>query len=195
MHLAPHLILILALAAAPLAAQTCGDCNLDQSVDVIDTLTAAQHAVGLITLGGQAFTNCDVDSSNQVTIVDGLQIAQYAVALPVSLICGGMPPAPGSCAMPTVLTPGVTVNGSTVGAGNDIRPDACALFSSAEDVVYSITLPMRQTLTVTLSNQSYASCLYIQTRCDDPTSELDCTDAGGTTARARPRAPTGSSRP
>ena len=71
----------------------CGDCNLDGSVDVIDSLRAAQHSVGLVTLSGLAYTQCNVHGAlalqpgAAVDVLDAFAIAEVAVGLNVLLIC------------------------------------------------------------------------------------------------------------
>ena len=47
----PTLALCILLATAPIGAQgSCGDCNGDGPVNILDALVAAQHGVGLITI-------------------------------------------------------------------------------------------------------------------------------------------------
>ena len=60
------LVLVLVLTAgAP--GQVCGDCNSDGVANIVDALLGAQHAAALVTLVGQDFDGCDVDSSTSVS--------------------------------------------------------------------------------------------------------------------------------
>jgi len=75
------------------APTTCGDCNGDGLVTILDALVAAQHAAGLTMLTGLDFTNCNViglvepDPGAMVDILDALTIAQSAAGLAVTLMC------------------------------------------------------------------------------------------------------------
>jgi hypothetical protein len=62
-----------------------GDCDLDQDLDIVDALLAAQAAVGLQSPGGVSRAQCEVDGSGVLDVTDALQIAQAAVGLPVTL--------------------------------------------------------------------------------------------------------------
>jgi hypothetical protein len=71
----------------------CGDCNQDGGVTVLDALLAAQHGVAIITLAGEAFSNCNVtgavepDPGPVVDVLDALTIAQEAAGLAPPLSC------------------------------------------------------------------------------------------------------------
>jgi hypothetical protein len=70
----------------------CGDCDQDGDIDVLDSLAASQHAVGLVQLTGAALASCDVDVGSSpvpvaVTIVDALTIARVASGLVAALDC------------------------------------------------------------------------------------------------------------
>lgn len=69
------------------ATTLCGDCNLDGTLNILDSLTAAQHAVATISLSGAAFDNCDADTNGNVDILDALLLAQAAAGLPVTPSC------------------------------------------------------------------------------------------------------------
>lgn len=72
---------------------TCGDCNEDGSMDILDALQAAQHAAGVLTLSARGQTACNVtgtlapDPGAAVDILDALMLAQAAAGLPVTLAC------------------------------------------------------------------------------------------------------------
>jgi hypothetical protein len=74
-------------------ASSCGDCNGDGMVTILDALVAAQHSAALITLTGVDFSNCNVvgalepDPSAEVSILDALTLAQAAAGLPAALVC------------------------------------------------------------------------------------------------------------
>ena len=71
----------------------CGDCNTDGVVDVLDALLAAQAEVGVALLTPTQFANCNVegalepDPGAEVTVLDALRLAQFAVGSPVPLDC------------------------------------------------------------------------------------------------------------
>ena len=65
----------------------CGDCDLNLTVNILDALQAAKHAVGLIVLVGLQFDSCDVDNDPDVDVIDSLFIAQASAGLPVTLTC------------------------------------------------------------------------------------------------------------
>ncbi len=56
-----------------------GDTNQDGEVTTVDALLALQHAVGTVTLTGDAFTAGDMDYSNDITTLDALLILQLAL--------------------------------------------------------------------------------------------------------------------
>jgi hypothetical protein len=63
---------------------TCGDCNEDGSVNILDALRAAQHAAGMVTLTDVGFDNCNVDmgsGSTVVNILDALALARHDLGL------------------------------------------------------------------------------------------------------------------
>ena len=70
---------------APLQAQTLGDVNNDNNINIVDALMVAQYYVGLNPAGFYA-ANADVNCDSSVTIVDALMIAQYYVGL-ISSFC------------------------------------------------------------------------------------------------------------
>jgi hypothetical protein len=72
----------------------CGDCDLDGDVDVLDALDAARHGIGLTTLVGAAFDNCDVQpdhGNGEVNVLDALPIAQFSVGIRPALLCAASP--------------------------------------------------------------------------------------------------------
>jgi hypothetical protein len=72
---------------------TCGDCNGDGVISILDALAAAQHGVGSIVLAPAAFSNCNVtgllepDPGAVVSILDALAIAQVSAGLSIPLAC------------------------------------------------------------------------------------------------------------
>lgn len=66
----------------------CGDCNLNGSgPDILDSLTAAQIAVGLVMPSPEQDLCCDVDFNSSINILDSLAMAQAAAGIPVTLMC------------------------------------------------------------------------------------------------------------
>ena len=179
----------LTLLCATATAQVCGDCNEDGLVNIVDALTGAQHSVGSFSLMGQAFANCDVNSSGAVDIVDALVIAQFSTGLPAVPNCGGTPSF-GSCSTPISITPGLPYSGTTVSADDDSYP-TCSIFSTAEDLVFRLTLVSTRTISIDLTNPSYGSALYVQTVCGSEASELGCDDSGGSQHIVLPSSPAG----
>ncbi len=87
-------------APGPFSCTTCGDCNQDGQVTIVDALKAARVAAGLDTFPttGRAFDACNVDGAATpgITVVDALQIAQYVSGLAplnCTLSTGGAVPA------------------------------------------------------------------------------------------------------
>lgn len=84
------LIMLAALTMVPVWAQTPGDANRDNSINIVDALMTAQYYVGLNPspfYSAQADVNCD----GSVTIVDALTIAQYYVGLITQFPCSPTP--------------------------------------------------------------------------------------------------------
>jgi spore coat protein H len=74
------MVLILFFGAVSANAQTLGDVNSSNSVDIVDALLVAQYYVGLqVTNFNPAYADVNADAS--VTIVDALLIAQFYVGL------------------------------------------------------------------------------------------------------------------
>ena len=79
--------------SCPVASTSCGDCNLDGVINILDALVAAQIAASLVGPSPQQFDWCNVsgaiypDPAAIVNILDALLIAQTAAGLPVTLVC------------------------------------------------------------------------------------------------------------
>ncbi len=58
-----------------------GDCDLNGTVNITDAVLALRHAMGLITLTGNAFLAGDVDGNGSVAITDAVSIMRYAMGL------------------------------------------------------------------------------------------------------------------
>lgn len=58
-----------------------GDIDLNGSITIADAVLALRHALGLITLEGQALANGDVDGSGGVTVADAVQILRRSMGL------------------------------------------------------------------------------------------------------------------
>lgn len=82
--------------------------------------------------------------------------------------------APAWCAAAPALTPGVTVHGTTVGAGDHSRA-SCArgALSGERAYVLQLTEDARVSLRV---RADYDAALYVRSSCDDEVSELACND-------------------
>ena len=81
----------------------------------------------------------------------------------------------GTCADPFIIAPGVLMPGTTVGGGEDSFGN-CAVFSTAEDVTYSLTFTGTRDVTIDCLNPSYGAVIYVQTICGDNMSEIACND-------------------
>jgi hypothetical protein len=81
------LALVAAIAAAPAGAQTCGDCNMDGQLSILDALLGAQIGAGLVAPTPAHLPVCDVDTSGAIDVLDALRMAQAAAGLPVTLSC------------------------------------------------------------------------------------------------------------
>ena len=77
-------LLMIALAAAPAAAQVCGDANGDGDVTVSDGVQALRAAADLSTICDSA---CDVDGNGSITVSDGVNILRKAADLSVNEAC------------------------------------------------------------------------------------------------------------
>ena len=77
-------LLVIGLAAAPAAAQVCGDANGDGNVTVSDGVQALRAAADLPSVCDAA---CDVDGNGTVTVSDGVNILRKAADLAVNEAC------------------------------------------------------------------------------------------------------------
>lgn len=97
-----------------------------------------------------------------------------------------------TCASPIPLDPSagpVTVTGTTVGAAHDYDgPPACAISSSALDVVYSIQVQGGNTLRATYTGSGSNVCLSTQSACPDSSLIGGCTCGDPTTGLTREKA-------
>jgi hypothetical protein len=90
-------------------------------------------------------------------------------------------PTGSSCAVPRPLTIGGSVSGDT-GGGADHGPGVgCMQNAEAPDLVYVVVPPTDGTLVLSLTSE-WDGGLYVRTTCDDPASELVCTDSLGDNA-------------
>ena len=65
-----------------------GRCDLNGvGPDILDALTSAQMAAGILTPSAMQQLCCDVDASTTLTILDALVMAQSAAGLMVTLTC------------------------------------------------------------------------------------------------------------
>ena len=66
----------------------CGDCELDQDVDVVDALLAAQFGAQLSPQPtGIQLRACDVNGDTQAEVIDALLIARFDAQLVATLSC------------------------------------------------------------------------------------------------------------
>lgn len=75
------------VAGAGGGANPCGDCNRDNTVDILDALKAAQIAAIIVPVGPDDPMVCDVDSSPGITVIDALVMAQVSASLPAVMTC------------------------------------------------------------------------------------------------------------
>ncbi len=85
-------------------AQSLGDANRDNSVNIVDALLIAQYYVGL---GPSPFytEQADVNCDGSISIVDALVVAQYYVGLISAPNCGSVTATPTSVPTATPTTP------------------------------------------------------------------------------------------
>jgi hypothetical protein len=79
--------IVLTLLFCSVSHATCGDVDGNGTVNIIDALRIAHHAVGLRPLEGEALAVADVNADEEVDIVDALTIAQYAAGVIPLLEC------------------------------------------------------------------------------------------------------------
>ena len=104
----PVIILMIA-AIAPLSAQSLGDVNMSNSIDIVDALLIAQYYVGLNPSSFNA-AYADVNCSGSIDIVDALLVAQRYVGLISSF----------PCADPTAVPTAVVTPVPTQAAGSQL---------------------------------------------------------------------------
>jgi len=144
------IILIMALLfgtfSAQLTAQTRGDVNGDNSVNIVDALMTAQYSVGLNPANFNS-ANADVNCDSKITIVDALMIAQYYVGLISAFPCAATPT---RTATPTI-TMTATSSASTIGS---VSCAGSPIWNS--NVVYNVTGELVQFNCKLYENRGYA---------------------------------------
>src|SRR5688572_12742575 len=75
------------VAAAPVAAQVCGDADGNGSVSVLDGVQTLREAAGLDSVCTTAA--CDVDGNGSVSVTDGVNVLRKAAGLTIVENCGG----------------------------------------------------------------------------------------------------------
>ncbi len=76
-----------AVLSTALHSQNCGDCNKDGQTTIVDAYHAARIGSGLVVQTPDSLKYCDVDSSQDVNILDALIIAKHSTGQPVQLNC------------------------------------------------------------------------------------------------------------
>lgn len=117
------------VAAAPVAAQVCGDANGNDTVTVTDGVQALRAAAGL---SSSCEDGCDVDGNGAITVSDGVNILRKAAGLAINEACeftaseangvvgptfsvfGGMTKVPGVASGASAAAVGDCENGGTV---------------------------------------------------------------------------------
>lgn len=84
MRIVIMLVTIVVLTAATASAQTCGDANGDDTVNVTDGVQALRAAASLSSTCDEG---CDVDGSGSVTVTDGVNILRGAAGLSFAATC------------------------------------------------------------------------------------------------------------
>jgi len=84
MRLHLTIVLLVGLAAAPAAAQICGDATADNTVTVTDGVQALRSAAGL---SSACEDGCDIDASGTVTVSDGVNILRKAAGIAINEAC------------------------------------------------------------------------------------------------------------
>ena len=138
--------IITLVAAAPVAAQVCGDANGNDTVTVTDGVQALRAAAGL---SSSCDDGCDVDGNGSITVSDGVNILRKAAGLPVNEACeftaseangvvgptfsafGGMSKVPGIATGADAAAVGDCENNGTVETV-DNRTSSAATFTNCE---------------------------------------------------------------
>jgi hypothetical protein len=130
----------------------CADANI--GAGAVETLSVAlfQGETAFVLVGG--YTADDVGAYS----LDSLFVAD----------------ANGTCDAPFISTAPVTLDGNNADA-SDVTTNSCQLAGGRDDV-HAITIPFTGTLSLTL-NSSADLGVFVQTRCGDDTSELNCADS------------------
>ena len=71
----------IALGGSDASAASCGDCNGDGELSVIDALVSAQYSLGMNVIDAVDLEACNLVSDGQVDIMDTLMLAQHAAGI------------------------------------------------------------------------------------------------------------------
>ncbi len=135
------------VAAAPAAAQVCGDANGNDTVTVTDGVQALRAAAGL---SSTCDDGCDVDGSGAITVSDGVNILRKAAGLAINEACeftaseangvvgptfsmfDGITKVPGIASGASAAAVGDCENGGTVQVFNGTGASSSAHFTNCE---------------------------------------------------------------
>jgi hypothetical protein len=111
--------MLLVFCLGQVFAAPCGDVNSSGSIDIVDALLTAQHAVGLNPSNFDS-ASADVNGDSSINIVDALLIARFSVGLITSL--PGCVETPVPTSVPTAIPTPVptTTPASPPASGNNI---------------------------------------------------------------------------
>ncbi len=77
----------------PLHCSTCGDCDQNGVINILDALVAAQAAVGVRTVpAGRPLDSCDLDGDGMLSIGEATEISRFAAHLEPILSCASGAP-------------------------------------------------------------------------------------------------------
>src|SRR5262249_34203416 len=94
-----------------------------------------------------------------------------ALAVPVP------PPTNDTCATATTLTPGATVQGTTLASNDDVNAGPSCNANGGPEVVYQFTAPTRSHARINV-NANFATSIYVETTCGDSATLKGCFDTG-----------------
>ncbi len=82
------------------------------------------------------------------------------------------------CSKAPLLADGTPTSGSTDGAFDNAGA-SCGDGAHGPDTIYTLALPRRSRVRVTMHSDDFAPVVHVRSRCDDPEKAVGCSDSGG----------------